>query len=104
MVEIPVEGLAAELGTGAVLGAISGYAAKKVTKMVAVIAGLAIIVAKWLESRGIVSIDWAGVGGGFIDVGTTAADAAPPLLDTLVSTLGLGGGFAAGFYLGFRRG
>lgn len=104
MVEMTVQSLATEMGTGAVLGFISGYAAKLVTKIVALVAGLGILMAKWLESQGFVSIDWSSVGGGFVNVGSAAADTAPSIADSFVSTLGLGGGFAAGFYLGFRRG
>ncbi|MDY6769315.1 MAG: FUN14 domain-containing protein [Candidatus Nanohaloarchaea archaeon] len=99
-----VSGLGMELGTGAVIGFVSGFAAKKVTKLVAILVGGALLVAKWLESQGHISVDWTGVGGGFLDVGTAAAEAAPSMFDAVVSTLGLGGGFVAGFYLGFRRG
>ncbi|MDY6774112.1 MAG: FUN14 domain-containing protein [Candidatus Nanohaloarchaea archaeon] len=92
------------LGTGAVLGFISGYAAKIVTKIVAVVAGLSILFVKWLESQGLVNIDWVSLGGGVVKFGGQAASGAPSLADQIVSTMGLGGGFAAGFYLGFRRG
>ncbi|MCJ7478693.1 MAG: hypothetical protein MUP63_00755 [Candidatus Nanohaloarchaeota archaeon QJJ-7] len=93
-----------EMGSGAVLGFLSGYAAKIVTKIIAVVAGLSILFVKWMESQGIVSIDWSSVGSGMVDIGGQAASTAPSLADKIVSTLGLGGGFAAGFYLGFRRG
>lgn len=104
MAEIALKGIATELGTGAIIGFISGYAAKKVTKAVAVVVGLGLLAAKWLESQGHVNVNWTGVGNGFVEIGTAAAEVAPPLFDTFLSTVGLGGGFAAGFYLGFRRG
>jgi uncharacterized membrane protein (Fun14 family) len=93
-----------EMGSGAVLGFISGYAAKIVTKIVAVVAGLSILFVKWLESQGVVNIDWASLSNGILSFGGQAASGAPSLADKFISTLGLGGGFAAGFYLGFRRG
>ncbi len=104
MVEIAVEGVAVQVGTGAALGLISGYAAKKVTKIIAVVAGMALIAAAWLESRGIIPVDWAGLGTGAVDAGGAAAETVPPVFNAVASTAGIGGGFVAGFLLGFRRG
>ncbi|MDY6776763.1 MAG: FUN14 domain-containing protein [Candidatus Nanohaloarchaea archaeon] len=97
-------GLLVNAGSGAVLGFLSGYAAKIVAKIVAVVAGLFLLFVKWLESQGVVSIDWGSLGGGLVKIGGAAASEAPSLADKIVTALGLGGGFAAGFYLGFRRG
>ncbi|MDY6765800.1 MAG: FUN14 domain-containing protein [Candidatus Nanohaloarchaea archaeon] len=104
MVQIALEGVAVEAGTGAAIGLIAGYAAKKITKLIAIVAGAGLLGAAYLESRGIIGIDWTGVGNGFVDVGADVAEAAPSLLDTVISTVGVGGGFAVGFLLGFRQG
>lgn len=104
MVAEQLGGLGVDVGTGAAFGFVSGILAKKVTKLVALLVGGVLLVAKWLESQGMMTMNWQSVGSGFVDIGSTAADVAPSLLEKVASTLGLGGGFVAGFYLGFRRG
>lgn len=102
--EISLQGLGLEVGSGGVLGFITGLLAKKVTKLVALLVGGLLVFAKWLEGQGVISVDWARVTGGLIDIGSAAAETAPTLFQRIVSTLGLTGGFVAGFALGFKRG
>lgn len=104
MQAINPSGLGLEIGSGAVLGYISGLLAKKMTKIVAILVGGLLLFAKWLEGQGVISVDWTAVSGGLVDVGSAAAGAAPTLFERVVSTLGLGGGFSVGFFLGFKRG
>ncbi|MFB6295126.1 MAG: FUN14 domain-containing protein [Candidatus Nanohaloarchaea archaeon] len=104
MVEIGLEGVAVEIGTGAGIGLVAGYVAKKVTKLVAVIAGVVLLAAAWLESRGVIPVNWTGIGNGVVEIGSAAAETAPPVFNAVVSTAGVGGGFVAGFLIGFRHG
>jgi uncharacterized membrane protein (Fun14 family) len=97
-------GLALQVAGSAIMGAVIGFAAKKVAKIVAVVVGAQLILFKFLETRGIVQINWERLGGIFEGLATQAPGRAQPLVDTFVSTAGVGAGFAAGFYLGLRRG
>lgn len=106
---VPKEILAgpiATLGFGGLLGAAVGFTAKKATKLLALAVGLGVVLLQVLAWYGWVSIDWAG-----IESAARAQWVSPDgttLLDRtwrmLVANLPFGGGFTAGFVLGFRRG
>jgi len=103
--DIDPTALGMEFGTGAVIGGIIGFAAKKVAKLVAVIIGLELALFKFLESRGILQVEWSKLGATFLDAGQTATSETPPSwIATLLSTLSISAGFTGGFMLGFRRG
>ena len=92
------------LGTGALIGGIIGFAAKKVAKLVAIIVGLELALFKFLESRQILVVNWDRVGASFLTAGEAAASQTPPSwIMTLLSTLSVSGGFAGGFLLGFKK-
>ena len=97
--------LGLEFGSGAVVGGVIGFAAKKVAKLVAVIVGVELALFKFLESRGILTVDWNELTAGMLKVGETARTGAPPSwVMTLLSTLSVGAGFTGGFLLGFKKG
>ena len=105
MVEIDPQQLGLELGTGAVIGGVIGFAAKKVAKLIAVIIGLELALFKFLESRQIITVDWEKHTAGAVKAGETAASGTPPSwLMTFLSTLSVGAGFTGGFLIGFKRG
>jgi len=94
-----------ELGTGAVIGGIIGFAAKKVAKLIAVIVGLELALFKFLESRGVLTVNWDKLGGTFESLGSTATASTPPTwVETILSTLSVSAGFTGGFFVGFKRG
>lgn len=97
-------GLGLEIGSGAALGLVTGLLAKKVTKLVALAVGGFLLLLKWLEGQGYLSVDWSSLTAGLIDASSGAAAAAPGVFDSVVSTLGLSGGFVAGFFIGFKKG
>jgi uncharacterized membrane protein (Fun14 family) len=97
-------GLAIEMGGSALIGAVIGFAAKKVAKIIAVIVGAELVLFKFLESRGIIQVNWGKLGGMFEGLAADAPGKAQSLVDTFISTAGIGVGFAGGFYLGLRRG
>lgn len=97
--------LGLELGTGAVIGAVMGFAAKKIAKLIAVIVGLELALFKFLESRGILTVDWDRLSAGILKTGEVAQDGAPPSwVTSILSTLSIGAGFTGGFMVGFRKG
>ncbi|NHN59285.1 MULTISPECIES: FUN14 domain-containing protein [Halorussus] len=97
--------LGLEFGSGAVVGGVIGFAAKKVAKLIAVIVGLELALFKFLESREILTVDWNRLTAGVLQAGETAQSGAPPSwVTTILSTLSVGAGFTGGFLLGFRKG
>ena len=97
--------LGLELGTGAVIGALVGFAAKKIAKLIAVLIGLELALFKYLESRGILAVDWERLSGGLVRAGESAGSATPPAwINSLLSTLSISAGFAGGFFVGFKKG
>ena len=97
--------LGIEFGTGGVIGGIIGFAAKKVAKVIAVIVGLELALFKFLESRGILTVDWDELSAGFLKASRDATQGAPPSwIQTILSTLSVGAGFTGGFLVGFRKG
>lgn len=105
MAAIDLQQLGIEVGGGAVIGALIGFAFKKVAKAVAVLVGLELALLKFLEHQRIVTVDWERLTAGLVGVGETARSAEPPSwIVSLLSTLPVGAGFTAGFLLGFRKG
>jgi uncharacterized membrane protein (Fun14 family) len=103
-IAIDFQRLGLELGTGAVIGGVIGFAAKKVAKLIAVIVGLELALFKFLESQGILQVNWDELGAGFLNAGDAAQGAPPNWVMSILSTLSIGAGFTGGFLLGFKRG
>ncbi|PSQ00541.1 hypothetical protein BRC89_02055 [Halobacteriales archaeon QS_4_70_19] len=92
------------VGTGAVIGGLIGFTAKKVAKVVAVLVGLELALFKFLESRQVLAVDWDKLGATFLSAGEAATSQTPPSwVMTILSTLSVSGGFAGGFLLGFKK-
>ncbi|WP_128475982.1 FUN14 domain-containing protein [Halorussus pelagicus] len=103
--EIDPQQLGLEFGSGAVVGGIIGFAAKKIAKLLAVIVGLELALFKFLESRGILTVDWDRLTAGVLQTSEVAQNGAPPSwVTTILSTLSVGAGFTGGFMVGFRKG
>jgi uncharacterized membrane protein (Fun14 family) len=109
MVEWSVQQIGLEVGGGAVIGGIIGFAAKKIAKIIAVIIGLELALFKFLETRGILEVNWdalsstasEAVGGAS---GNGVGSTPPSWIMSLLSTLPVGAGFTGGFLIGFKRG
>jgi len=105
MAELDFTSLGIELGTGAVIGAVIGFAAKKVAKLIAVIIGIELALFKFLESRGILTVDWEQLSAGLLGAAEAGTGATPPSwINTILSTLSISAGFTGGFLLGFKKG
>lgn len=101
---IDVQQLGLEFGGGGVIGAIIGFAAKKLAKLLAVIVGLQLAAFKFLESRGVLQVNWDRISENLAGVGSAATGEAPSWVMTILSTLSVSAGFTAGFLVGFKRG
>lgn len=104
MVNIDPTTLGMEFGGGAAIGLVMGFAAKKIAKLIAVIVGVQLVVFRYLESKGILIVDWEALSAGLISTGDRAAEADVHWLDPIISTLSVGAGFTGGFVVGFKRG
>jgi uncharacterized membrane protein (Fun14 family) len=115
MVELDTLGLGLEVGGGGVLGFLTGYAAKKVVKIVAVLIGAQLALFKFLETRGVLEVNWERLYTGAGNATTAAANATVggnetsaqtngSLFNSVLSAIPIGGGFAVGAFVGFKRG
>lgn len=96
--------LGIEVGGGAVIGAIVGYAAKKLARVIAVLIGVQLALFVFLESRQIITVDWERLSGGLIGASMSVSPTPPSWLLSIISTMSVSAGFVGGFLLGFRRG
>jgi uncharacterized membrane protein (Fun14 family) len=104
-VPIDAQQLGLELGSGAVIGGIIGFATKKLAKILAVIVGLELALFKFLESRGILSVRWDKLSAGMLEASKAGtADVPPSWISSILSTLSVGAGFTGGFLVGFKKG
>jgi len=101
---VDVTGLILQMGGSGLIGLVIGFAAKKVAKIIAIIVGLELVLFKFLESQGFLQVNWGQLGGVFESFATSAPGQAQSLVDTFVTTAGIGAGFAGGFYLGLKMG
>ncbi|PSQ45293.1 hypothetical protein BRD17_01710 [Halobacteriales archaeon SW_7_68_16] len=101
--EFTVPELGLQAGTGALIGAPVGYVSKKVAELLALLVGIQLVIFKYLESQGILWIDYEALSGGIIQ-GSEQGGASATVAESVASTLSLGGGFAVGFLLGWKRG
>lgn len=95
--------LGAQMGGSALIGGVIGFAAKKIAKIIAIIIGAELVVLKFLESRGVLTVNWERLVNASENASTQVQPATQSFVETFVSTAGIGAGFAAGFFVGFRR-
>jgi len=103
MVDLNLTQFGLEVGGSALIGALIGFAAKKVAKIIAVIIGIELLLFRYLESRGILTVDWERLTAGIVQAGEQTKDEGVSLITTIISTAGVGAGFAGGFMLGFKK-
>lgn len=105
MVELDPQQMGLEFGGGAIIGGLIGFAFKKIAKVIAVIVGLELALFKFLETRGILQVNWEAISSGAADAGGAAASQTPPSwIMSFLSALPVGAGFTGGFLLGFKKG
>jgi len=104
MISLDPTALGLEFGGGAVIGGLIGFAAKKIAKLLAVIVGVQLMVFRYLESQGIITVDWNRLSAGVLQTQAQAQGAATTWIQSIISTLSVGAGFTGGFLIGFKRG
>jgi uncharacterized membrane protein (Fun14 family) len=104
MIDVDPTALGLEFGGGAVIGGVIGFAAKKIAKVLAVVVGVQLMVFRYLESQGILVVDWNRLSAGLLETGERAREAEIHWLESVLSTLSIGAGFTGGFLIGFKRG
>lgn len=100
--EIEAQQLAMEFGGGMLIGGIIGYGTKKLAKVLAVIIGVQLALFRFLESKGIVVVDYDRLTNGLISTPEQVQE--PGWVLPILSTLSIGVGFIGGFWVGYRRG
>lgn len=103
MVDITFQQIGFEAGGGAVVGGVIGFAAKKIAKLIAIIIGVQLALFKFLETKGVLSVDWSAITG-VASEGASEAPEAQGWLMSVLSTLPVSAGFTGGFLLGFKKG
>lgn len=104
MIDLDPTVLGLEFGGGAVIGGLIGFAAKKIAKVLAVIVGIQLMVFRYLESQGIVTVDWNRLSAGILHTQEHAQGTATTWVQSIITTLSVGAGFTGGFLIGFKRG
>jgi uncharacterized membrane protein (Fun14 family) len=107
-----IGGLMTGLAGGGAVGAVAGFAGKKLANVaktiILVLAGVQFAVFAAAEYYGLIDVDWAGFQNGLVEfmgvASSKAANVAPPVMDTLLATAPVSGGFLGGFLLGFKFG
>lgn len=97
---LPLGRFGAEFGIGAVIGGVIGYATGKVAKLLAVVIGAQLALFRFLETRGIIVVDYDRLSTGLLDTGGIVRD--PGWVVPILSTLSIVLGFTVGFVFGYR--
>ena len=91
------------LGMGGLLGVACAITFKSAARLAGCVIGLPFILIQVLAYYKIVSVDWALVAHGTEPAKHLAASGLEKLWRVMTYNLPLGGGFAAGFYVGWRK-
>ena len=93
-------GIMGDMGIGAIVGFITGYALKKFIKIVLTLVGVYLLSLFWLQQKGVITINTNAL----FNLAESATTSTLTLADKVVGILPGTGAFVAGFYLGFRKG
>ncbi|MFC6764108.1 FUN14 domain-containing protein [Natrinema soli] len=104
MIDLDPTTLGLEFGGGALIGGVIGFATKKIAKLFAVIVGVQLMAFRYLESQGIVVVDWNRLSAGILKTQERTQGADIHWFQSVLSTLSIGAGFTGGFLIGFQRG
>ncbi|NGM71068.1 hypothetical protein G6M89_19010 [Natronolimnobius sp. AArcel1] len=106
MIDVDPTTLALEFLAAAVLGALVGFGAKRVAKLLAIIIGVQLMVVRYLESQEILIIDYERLTAGLVASQEQVATAGAEIhwAESLLATVPVGVGFLSGFLIGYHRG
>jgi uncharacterized membrane protein (Fun14 family) len=95
------EGFLGEVGVaafqGLIVGAVTGLVFKMATNLLKWFILIEFALLKWLESRGIVAVDWERITLGMVDIGIDATAQSQSILVSISEMGTFGMGFFAGF-------
>ncbi len=92
-----------QLGVGAIGGFITGYAVKKISKLIAIVVGLFLMALIYLGTQGIVSINYEALWEALANALGGAESVFSWIVD-IMSLLPFAGSFIAAFLLGLKIG
>jgi uncharacterized membrane protein (Fun14 family) len=112
---IGIGGLATSIGIGGFLGFLTGYAIKKIIKIIIVVAGLLVGIMYYLQYNGLIALNWAKfeatLGNAMTNFNGFNLNTPfiPGISDQILDAISnsgipLTGGFAAGFAFGLSKG
>jgi uncharacterized membrane protein (Fun14 family) len=112
---IGIGGLATSIGIGGFLGFLTGYAIKKIIKIIIVVAGLLVGIMYYLQYNGLIALNWAKfeatLGNAMTNFNGFSLNTPfiPGISDQILDAISnsgipLTGGFAAGFAFGLSKG
>jgi uncharacterized membrane protein (Fun14 family) len=104
MMDLNLTQIGVQAGSGALLGAVVGFAAKQVVKLVAILIGVQLGFLAYLESRKVITVNWNQINSLATLGSQTPETGVPTAVTNALSLAPLGGGFAAGAVVGFKRG
>ncbi len=104
MIDLDPTALAVEFLGGAVVGGCIGFATKKIAKILAIIVGVQLMGFRYLESQGIVIVDWNRLSAGLFGSSSVSTGADVHWIESILATLPIGIGFISGFLIGYHRG
>ncbi|WP_247000230.1 FUN14 domain-containing protein [Halosolutus gelatinilyticus] len=104
MIDVDPTTLSSGLLAAAALGGCLGFGTKRLAKPLAIILAIELMIVRYLESVGIVAVDWRRLAAAFVGSGGDAAVAAGSWAGPVLSVLSIGVGFVGGFLIGYHRG
>ena len=104
MIDVDPTALALEFLGGAVIGGCIGFATKRIAKLLAIIVGVQLMGFRYLESQGIIIVDWNRLSAGLFGSSTLNTTVESHWVTSILATLPIGVGFVSGFLIGYHRG
>ncbi|MFA4647505.1 FUN14 domain-containing protein [Pyrococcus kukulkanii] len=98
--DLNLMGITGDVGVGAIVGFIVGYALKKFMKIVMALIGAYVLSLFWLQQKGVITINTDAL----FNLTKQAAQTTLSLADKAMGILPGSTAFIAGFYLGFKKG
>jgi uncharacterized membrane protein (Fun14 family) len=95
--------LVTQLGVGGIIGLCIGFALKKIAKIAAAIIGVFSLGLIYIESQGMITVDWLGVET-WGDTALAGLGQAEGALGAFLANLPIAGGAVVGFALGIKWG
>lgn len=95
--------IVSEIGIGGVGGFVVGYAVKKVAKIVVIALGLGFVALQYLAYKRFITIDYALMRDWMLKMMGQTTELQPLVTDIIVH-IPFGASFAAGFYIGLKKG